>query len=143
MPHPGPLHGHRPEVDKQDSSGTTQTRAEGGPEGGRGVNTIIANGKVVNSEGEFHADVLVDCGRIVAVGLDLPRDDATVVDASGAYAIPGSIDAHTHFKMRCGGTASCETRPQYLALSVDDFDAPGFEGAKLICSPPLREEANC
>lgn len=35
-----------------------------------------------------------------------------------------------------------ETCPQYVALSVDDFDAPAFEGAKSICSPPLREKAN-
>jgi dihydropyrimidinase len=35
-----------------------------------------------------------------------------------------------------------ETCAQYLALSTDAFDAPGFEGAKFICSPPLRDKAN-
>ena len=35
-----------------------------------------------------------------------------------------------------------ETCPQYLALSVDAFDVPGFEGAKFICSPPLRDKYN-
>ena len=35
-----------------------------------------------------------------------------------------------------------ETCPQYLALSIDDFDVPGFEGAKFICSPPLRDKSN-
>jgi dihydropyrimidinase len=35
-----------------------------------------------------------------------------------------------------------ETCPQYLALSEDDFDVPGFEGAKFICSPPLRDRSN-
>ena len=35
-----------------------------------------------------------------------------------------------------------ETCIQYLYLTVDDLDRPGFEGAKYVCSPPLREEAN-
>ncbi|HKI97331.1 MAG TPA: dihydropyrimidinase [bacterium] len=35
-----------------------------------------------------------------------------------------------------------ETCPQYLYLSADDLDRPGFEGAKYMCSPPPREPAN-
>ena len=70
---------------------------------------IIAGGTVVNSQGEDKADVLVDGSKIVSVGLDLPRDGAEVVDASGAYVIPGGIDVHTHFEMPFGGTVSCET----------------------------------
>ncbi|KAI1374457.1 hypothetical protein F4677DRAFT_455456 [Hypoxylon crocopeplum] len=31
-----------------------------------------------------------------------------------------------------------ETCPQYLFLTRDDLDAPGFEGAKCVCSPPPR-----
>ena len=37
-----------------------------------------------------------------------------------------------------GQTAFGETCPQYLLLTDDYFAAPGFEGAKFICSPPLR-----
>jgi dihydropyrimidinase len=32
-----------------------------------------------------------------------------------------------------------ETCPQYLALTRADLDRPGMEGAKYICSPPLRD----
>ena len=32
-----------------------------------------------------------------------------------------------------------ETCPQYLVLTDESFDSPGFEGAKFICSPPLRK----
>lgn len=32
-----------------------------------------------------------------------------------------------------------ETCPQYLALTREDLDRPGMEGAKFICSPPLRD----
>ena len=35
-----------------------------------------------------------------------------------------------------------ETCIQYLYLTVDDLDRPGFEGAKYVCSPPLREAFN-
>ena len=33
-----------------------------------------------------------------------------------------------------------ETCPQYLYLSLEDMDAPGFEGAKYVFTPPLREK---
>jgi len=33
-----------------------------------------------------------------------------------------------------------ETCPQYLYLSLDNFDVPDFEGAKYVFTPPLREK---
>jgi len=33
-----------------------------------------------------------------------------------------------------------ETCPHYLFLSRDDLDRPGFEGAKFVLTPPLREK---
>ncbi len=35
-----------------------------------------------------------------------------------------------------------ETCPQYLFLTAEDLDRPGFEGAKYVCSPPPRDAAN-
>lgn len=35
-----------------------------------------------------------------------------------------------------------ETCPQYLALTAEDLDRLGFEGAKFICSPALRTTAD-
>ena len=35
-----------------------------------------------------------------------------------------------------------ETCPQYLFLSEEDLDKPGFEGAKCVCSPPPRGKDN-
>ncbi|GAA3096025.1 dihydropyrimidinase [Pseudonocardia yunnanensis] len=37
-----------------------------------------------------------------------------------------------------GYNAFAETCPQYLFLSTDDLGKPGFEGAKYVCSTPLR-----
>lgn len=33
-----------------------------------------------------------------------------------------------------------ETCPQYLAFTKENLDLPGMEGAKFICSPPLRDK---
>jgi dihydropyrimidinase len=37
-----------------------------------------------------------------------------------------------------GVHAYAETCPQYLYLTMEDMGRPGFEGAKFVCSPPLR-----
>ncbi len=40
-----------------------------------------------------------------------------------------------------GQNVFAETCPQYLFLSEDDLAREGFEGAKFVCSPPLRARA--
>lgn len=41
-----------------------------------------------------------------------------------------------------GFPAYAETCPQYLFLSYEDYERPGFEGAKFVMSPPLRPKGN-
>jgi dihydropyrimidinase len=41
-----------------------------------------------------------------------------------------------------GIPAFAETCPQYLLLSIDELNRPGFEGAKYVFTPPLREKEN-
>jgi dihydropyrimidinase len=41
-----------------------------------------------------------------------------------------------------GVPAFAETCPQYLLLSIDEMKRPGFEGAKYVFTPPLREKEN-
>jgi dihydropyrimidinase len=41
-----------------------------------------------------------------------------------------------------GLPAYAETCPQYLFLSIEEYDRPGFEGAKYVFTPPLREKWN-
>ena len=41
-----------------------------------------------------------------------------------------------------GLPAYAETCPQYLFLSYEDYERPGFEGAKFVMSPPLRDKWN-
>ena len=41
---------------------------------------------------------------------------------------------------RRGQTVFAETCPQYLLMSREVYDLPGFEGARYVISPPLREK---
>ena len=41
-----------------------------------------------------------------------------------------------------GQTVLAETCPQYLTLREEVYDLPGFEGAKYVCSPPIRSQAD-
>jgi dihydropyrimidinase len=43
---------------------------------------------------------------------------------------------------RRGLKVFAETCPQYLFLTKNDLDKPGIEGAKWMCSPPLRETSD-
>lgn len=50
--------------------------------------------------------------------------------------------AHIAAAQRRGLPVYAETCPQYLFLTREDMATPGFEGAKCVCSPPLREAAD-
>ncbi len=50
----------------------------------------------------------------------------------------GALDALTQARAR-GEMAYAETCTQYLFCTKDDLDRPDFEGAKYVCSPPMRE----
>jgi dihydropyrimidinase len=41
-----------------------------------------------------------------------------------------------------GIPAFAETCPQYLFLSIENYDEPGFGGAKYVMTPPLRDKSN-
>jgi N-acyl-D-aspartate/D-glutamate deacylase len=62
--------------------------------------TLIAGGLVVDGSGgePLTGDVVIDGGRILAVGRDLPRGDVDrVIDASDRIVAPGFIDIHSHY----------------------------------------------
>jgi len=102
------------------------------------MRTLITNGTVVNADGSFRADVLLEDDKIVAVGLIGDQSvsgqalnalaqvavDKTI-DAKGRWVIPGGIDPHTHMDLPFGGT-----------YSKDDFEtgsrAAAFGGTTTI-----------
>ncbi len=54
----------------------------------------------------------------------------------------GAALAHVTAARDRGLPVFAETCPQYLFLSMADYDRPGFEGARYVMSPPLREAAD-
>ncbi|NDV85774.1 dihydropyrimidinase [Aurantimonas aggregata] len=70
------------------------------------MTTVIKGGTVVTADLTYKADILIDGETIAAIGPDLEGD--TVIDASGAYVMPGGIDPHTHMEMPFMGTYAAE-----------------------------------
>src|SRR5580693_4386650 len=66
----------------------------------RNGRVLIKGGAVVTMDPKVPnlstGDVLVDGGRIAAVGINLQADGAQVIDATGSIVMPGLVDAHHH-----------------------------------------------
>ncbi len=57
----------------------------------------IVNARIVNEGAVTEGDLLLENGRIAAVGA-VPRGTADVFDAGGAWLLPGMIDDQAHFR---------------------------------------------
>jgi len=76
------------------------------------MQTLLLNGTVVNHNGMFAADVLLENDRIISVKKGIvPDGKMKTVDAKGMYVCPGFIDTHTHFDLDTGS-----------AVTADNFD---------------------
>jgi len=81
---------------------------------------LIRNGRVIDPSQNLDAEVgqiecLIKDGRIAEMGAGLAVDGAEVLDAEGAWVVPGLIDVHTHLRepgeeykedLATGGTAA-------------------------------------
>ncbi len=74
------------------------------------MSTVIKNGTIVTADLTYKADVLIEGGKIAAIGQGLVGNET--LDASGCYIMPGGIDPHTHLEMPFMGT-----------YSADDFES--------------------
>jgi dihydropyrimidinase len=73
---------------------------------------LIRGGTLIDGAGVRRGDVLIHGERIAAVGDLSEAAGDEVIDASGAYVIPGGIDVHTHFDLPVG-----------MVRSADDFES--------------------
>jgi dihydropyrimidinase len=60
-----------------------------------------------------------------------------IVHLSSGAGLQAILDARGR-----GWNVVAETCPQYLTLTEAEYERPGFEAAKYVCSPPLRSEAD-
>lgn len=61
---------------------------------------LIRGGRLLDPSQERDGafDLLIENGRIAAVGVGLPAEGAEVVDAKGAWVAPGLVDLHAHLR---------------------------------------------
>ncbi len=61
---------------------------------------LIKNGRIIDPKSQTDGiyDLLVNDGKIIAIGEDLIEDQAEVIDASGCVVAPGLVDIHVHFR---------------------------------------------
>ena len=102
------------------------------------MKTLIKNGNVVTAVDNYHADVLIEDGKVAGIGAKLSMEADKVIDASGKLVIPGGIDPHTHMELPFGGTfASDDFRTGTIAAAhggtttIIDF-AVQYHGESLI-----------
>jgi len=75
--------------------------------------TLIKNGKIVNEGVVAAMDILIEGDTIIKIAADISDANATVIDAKGAYVLPGMIDDQVHFRepgLTHKGTISSESR---------------------------------
>ena len=103
------------------------------------VKTALAEGHI---EPKYHA--LTRPTRLEAEGVHRALAIAEVARAPVYIVHLSCYDALQELRMAQarGVMAHAETCPQYLLLDVDDYDQPGFDGAKYVLTPPLREKWN-
>lgn len=61
---------------------------------------LIKGGRVINPGKNFDgvSDILIENGKIAAIGENLTDGEAQVIDAAGKVVAPGFIDMHTHLR---------------------------------------------
>ncbi len=72
--------------------------------------TLIKNGRVITASDDVIADVLIEGGRVSAIGTNIQAgEDTEVHDATGCVLIPGGIDVHTHLDWDFGTARTVDT----------------------------------
>ncbi|MDO8210192.1 dihydropyrimidinase [Conexibacter sp. CPCC 206217] len=70
---------------------------------------LVRGGRIITEVDDYVADILVDEGRIVAIGRKIePPAGTEVVEAAERLVLPGCVDPHTHMDMPFGPTFTCD-----------------------------------
>lgn len=113
--------------------------AENGPAISKLQEQALARG---NTEPRFHAltrpeEVEAEATNRAIRLAEVANAPILVVHVSCAPALEAIHLAHER-----GQPVFAETCPQYFAFEYEDLAREGFEGAKYVCSPPLRDPRN-
>src|SRR5215218_9116269 len=94
------------------------------------ANLLLRGGLVIDTEPApavtGHNDVLIQDGRIAAVGTGLSASDAEVHDVSGCLVLPGFVDTHRHtWQAALTGVTADQTLGGYRKTVLDGY-APRY-----------------
>jgi Cytosine deaminase and related metal-dependent hydrolases len=82
------------------AAGSAKAQPKAAPTPRRGLRTLIRGVDVLTMDDKFTellgVDVLLDGGKIAAIGKNLSVADAEVIDARGMILMPGMVDGHRH-----------------------------------------------
>ena len=71
---------------------------------------LIRGGRIVTAVDDYIGDILLEGGRIEAIGRALDVEDAEIHDAAGKLVMPGGVDVHVHMETPMGnGIETCDT----------------------------------
>ncbi len=73
---------------------------------------LVEGGRIITSTQDYVSDILIDGGRVRAIGSFEGLEADQVVNASGRLVFPGGVDPHTHLDTPVAGT-----------VISDDFDS--------------------
>ncbi len=88
-----------------------------------GQDILVQNATVITVTDGTHedTDILLRDGKIARIGQNLSAGNATVIDASGKYVMPGIIDAHSHIAL---SNVNESTNPVTAEVSMEDVVNP-------------------
>ena len=69
---------------------------------------LIRGSQVTTAVDRWTGDILIEDGRIVALGVALSAD-ADMHDAAGLLVLPGGVDVHTHIDYDTGSARTADT----------------------------------
>jgi dihydropyrimidinase len=82
------------------------------------LDLVIRDADIATAADAWHGDIGIKSGKIVALGLALPKA-AKEIDAGGLLALPGGIDAHCHI----------DQRTSQGLVTADDFESGTISAA--------------
>jgi dihydroorotase len=95
---------------------------------------VIRGGRIIDPATKFDGigDLLIDDGRIVAVGPGIAADGAREIDARGRIVAPGFVDVHTHLR---------DPGLEYKEDIASGTRAAARGGFTTVCAMPNTEPA--
>jgi dihydropyrimidinase len=117
------------------------------------MSLLVKNGTIVTAMDEYKGDILIDDGKITAIGKNLDNLANEIIDAQGMYVMPGGVDQHVHFsfdfngeKVRgfetsnaaaVGGTTTViefvnQIKGKGLIDTIDDYRKESAEGIAMV-----------